>query len=120
MTPIDINDPLDLVGLLIVGAVLVLVACLPAWITTRKTRALHDDVAEIKDQTVNGHGDQNMRVQLDRIEARQDDSVADMRGLRKDFGELRGEVRDARRDHHDFEARVHTAYRREHPGAQPL
>ncbi|MDZ7883410.1 MAG: DUF2746 domain-containing protein [Mycobacterium sp.] len=104
MTPIDINDPLDLVGLLIVGAVLVMVACLPAWITTRKNRELHGDVAEIKDQTVNDHGErpeQNLRVQMDRIEARQkdaaaqqdriearqDDTSADIRGLRKDFGE---------------------------------
>ena len=123
MTPIDVDSVGDLLGLLIVGLVVVTSAVVPAWITARRTRGLHSDVAEMKSQVVNSHGDrpdQNLRVQLDRIEARQHSTAGDIRGLRTDFGDLRGEVRDARRDHRDFEARVHTAYRREHPGAQPL
>lgn len=123
MTPIEVDSYWDLAGLLIVGIVVVISAVVPAWIAARRTAGLHSDVVEMKKQVVNGHGDdpdQNLRIQLDRIEARQDAAAADIRGLRKDFGELRGEVRDARSDHRDFEKRVHTAYRREHPGAQPL
>ncbi len=120
MTPIEVDSYWDLAGLLIVGLVVVTSAVVPAWIAARRTRGLHSDVAEMKSQVVNDHGDRNMREQLDRIEHRQAASADDIRGLRKDFGELRGEVRDARRDHRDFEARVHIAYRREHPGAQPL
>lgn len=137
MTPIDVDSYWDLAGLLIVGLVVVTSAVVPAWIAARRTQSLHSDVTAMKKQVVNGHGDtpdQNMRVQMDRIEAKQElmaqqvgevrdwqvEHGRDLRGLRQDVGVLRGEDRTAQAAHDDLVRRINAFIRREHPGADPL
>ncbi|OMB83308.1 hypothetical protein A5746_30315 [Mycolicibacterium conceptionense] len=83
---------------------------------------------EIHEQTVNDHGmKSNMRDDIDEIRElvkdisdRQVDQGRDIRGLRKDVGELRGEDRTAAEAQREFERRVQAAFRREHPEAPPL
>lgn len=83
---------------------------------------------EIHEQTVNDHmSKSNLRDDIDEIRElvkdisdRQVDQSRDIRGLRQDVGELRGEDRSAARAQREFEQRVQAAFRREHPDADPL
>lgn len=101
---------MDVVAILTLGVLGVITAGLPLWFTARKAAntavATSAKVTEIHEQTVNDHCDQaNLRVQLDRMEKRiediasqADDTSADVRGMRKDVGGLRGEIRDVATD----------------------
>lgn len=141
----DIVDHL----LLVLGVLSVAVATagVPVWISNHKAtkteRARNTKTLEaIRHQVENDHGDdENMRDQIDRIEARQndlaqlfeslgiilkeikdrqDDHGRDIRGMRDDMGGLRGEDRDIKKDHSDLVRRINAFIRREHPGADPL
>ncbi|BDY33143.1 hypothetical protein [Mycolicibacterium mageritense] len=100
-----------------------------------------DNVAVVKEEVKNDHVDDNLRVQMDRLErqnqrllevlegqnsvleemqSRQDAQGRDIRGLRTDFGGLRGELRDQSEEHRSFVRRVIDFSRRNHPGADPL
>ena len=112
------DDTVGLLGLLIIGLPATL-AAIGTIVIGAKTEAIHE-------QTVNTH-DTNMRDDLDEIRdmvkvisARQIDQGRDIRGLRTDVGELRGEDRDARAAHDDLVRRLNAFIRREHPGADPL
>lgn len=59
MTPINVDDWLDILGLVIVGLVIVAAATLPVIFTRR-------DVGAVKEQVVNGHLEP-MRTDLDRV-----------------------------------------------------
>lgn len=107
-----------------------------------------DNVAVVKEEVKNDHVDDNLRVQMDRLErqnhrlerqnqrllevlegqnsvleemqSRKDAQGRDIRGLRTDFGGLRGELRDQSEEHRSFVRRVIDFSRRNHPGADPL
>ncbi|WP_458317086.1 hypothetical protein [Mycolicibacterium brisbanense] len=105
----------------------------------QRDRQVLDDIHK---QAVNDHPEsENMRDQLDRMEAtqkRHDSLLAEMNrrqvtqgrdigGLREDVGAvrddvggLRGELRDDRGNLRDLEGRINGWIRREHPGADPL
>lgn len=129
------NDTIGLIGLLIIG----LPAFIPAiagliivlrgqrkdkerWVGHRKV------LDDIHKQAVNGHPEsENMRDQLDRMEARQkrhdsllDELSKDVAGLRRDDGAIHGQLRDHAEAHRSLETRVVQAFRREHPDSDPL
>ena len=134
----DPNDGIDLAGMLIVaspGIIAAIGTIILGVITVRgqrrgRARAKRTDekTDEIHEQTVNDHrGRSNMRDDIDEVREmlkdigdRQVSQGRDIRGLRDDVGELRGEDRTAAKAHRDFEQRVQTAFRREHPGSPPL
>lgn len=136
------DDTIDLLGLLIVGlpASLPAIAALVVVVRGQKKgkarwKGDREMLGDVHRQTVNDHADdENLRDQIDRMEAAQKlmaEQVAevrdwqvehghDLRGLRQDVGALRGEDRTARAAHDDLVRRVNAFIRREHPGADPL
>ncbi|OCB42130.1 hypothetical protein A5721_28895 [Mycobacterium vulneris] len=135
---LDPSDGIDLLGMLIViipSTIAAIGTVVVGVLTVRgqkkgAARAGQIDAKtnEIHEQTVNDHGAKsNMRDDIDEIRElvkdisdRQVDQGRDIRGLRTDIGELRGEDRSARSAQAEFERRVHAFIRREHPGADPL
>lgn len=130
------DDGIDLAGMLIVALPATIAAIgtvIVGGLTVRGQRAgrararkIDAKTDAIHEQTVNTHNT-NMRDDLDEIRdmvkvisARQIDQGRDIRGLRTDVGELRGEDRDARAAHDDLVRRLNAFIRREHPGADPL
>lgn len=130
------DDTVGLLGLLIIGlpAILAAIGTIVIGVLTvrgqragrARARKIDAKTEAIHEQTVNTH-DTNMRDDLDEIRdmvkvisARQIDQGRDIRGLRTDVGELRGEDRDARAAHDDLVRRLNAFIRREHPGADPL
>jgi len=134
----DPSDGIDLAGMLIVAAPAIIAAIgtiVVGVITVRgqkkgaaRAGKIDAKTNEIHEQTVNDHGmKSNMRDDIDEIRElvkdisdRQVDQGRDIRGLRKDVGELRGEDRTAAEAQREFERRVQAAFRREHPEAPPL
>jgi hypothetical protein len=134
----DPSDGIDLAGMLIVAAPAIIAAIgtiVVGVITVRgqkkgaaRAGKIDAKTNEIHEQTVNDHGmKSNMRDDIDEIRElvkavsdRQIDQSRDIRGIRTDVGELRGADRDAAKAQREFEQRVQTAWRREHPGADPL
>lgn len=57
---------------------------------------------------------------LDEIRSRQNGHGRDIRGIRADVGQLRGEDRVIKDEHDDLVRRLNGFIRREHPGADPL
>lgn len=91
-----------LLGLLII-AVPALAAGIPGWINLWHNRSVPSQVAEVREQVQTEHADRKLRDDLDRvlerlgdIGAKQDDHGRDIRGLRNDMGQMRGELRDER------------------------
>lgn len=129
------DDGIDILGLIIIWGVPTLGTVIVGWLTVRgqikgvaRARKIDAKTDEIHEQTVNDHGSKsNLRDDIDEIREllkdmsdRQVDQSRDIRGLRQDVGELRGEDREARAAQVDFERRVNAFIRREHPGADPL
>lgn len=132
------DDSIDLLGMLIVAAPAIIAAIgtiVVGVITVKgqkrgRARARVSDAAigEIHEQTVNDHAlKSNLRDDVDEIREivkdmadRQISYGQDIRGIRTDVGELRGADREAARAQREFEQRVREAFRREHPGADPL
>ena len=132
------DDGIDLAGMFIVALPSIIAAVgviILNVITVRgqkrgRARAKRTDAKtdEIHEQTVNDHrGRSNMRDDLDEIRDmvkevsdRQIGQTRDIRGLREDVGELRGEDRAAHANHADLVRRLNAFIRREHPGADPL
>lgn len=58
--------------------------------------AVLTDVAEkvdaVNEQVVNDHGDRNLRIQLDRIERRQQEMATDVRGVKSDVSGVKKDV----------------------------
>ncbi|MFA5607165.1 MAG: hypothetical protein WDA07_08255, partial [Leucobacter sp.] len=92
----------------------------------RKTvREIRDNARIIRGEVKNDHPDDtNLRDDVDGIRYlvkdvsdRQIAHGHDIRGIRSDVGELRGQHRQDRRDLADLETRIQQFIRREHPGA---
>lgn len=142
------DNTIDLLGLLILGlpASLPAVAALivvvrgqrrgrKRWASDRDTlRDVQDQVSVVAREVKNDHPDgSNLRDQLDRMDVRLDEAIAlvrdiheqqighgrDIRGIRTDVEELRGEARTLRADQRDHERRVQEAYRLAHPDLPP-
>ncbi|WAY18381.1 DUF2746 domain-containing protein [Mycolicibacterium fortuitum] len=135
ITSYNPDDGIDLLGLLIIWGVPTLGTIIVGWLTVRgqmqgraRARKIDAKTTEIHEQTVNDHiTKSNLRDDIDEIRDlvkvmsdRQVDQSRDIRGLRKDVGELRGEDRAARTEHDDLVRRLNAFIRREHPGADPL
>ncbi len=111
---------LGLLGLLIVGAVMIAPAAIPAWITVHRQRGIGSDVAETKaaaaatrEQMQNDHEEnfRNVRNEFDVLKAdvvgikaeaeRKSGLLTDiaheLRGMREDFGLVRDEIRAERK-----------------------
>lgn len=134
----DPSDGIDLAGMLIVASPAIIAAIGVIILNVITVRGQKKGAAragkidaktnEIHEQTVNDHrGRSNMRDDVDEIREllkavsdRQISQGHDIRGLRTDVGELRGEDRNAARAQREFEQRVQAAFRREHPGSPPL
>lgn len=134
----DPSDGIDLLGMLItitpsiIAAIGVIIVGVLTVRGQKKGAAragkIDAKTNEIHEQTVNDHrGKSNMRDDVDEIRDllkavsdRQISQGHDIRGLRTDVGELRGEDRNAARAQREFEQRVQAAFRREHPGSPPL
>lgn len=134
----DPSDGIDLAGMLIVAAPAIIAAIgtiVVGVITVRgqkkgaaRAGKIDAKTNEIHEQTVNDHiTKSNLRDDIDEIRDlvkvmsdRQVDQSRDIRGLRQDVGELRGEDRAARTEHDDLVRRLNAFIRREHPGADPL
>ena len=134
----DPSDGIDLLGMLItitpsiIAAIGVIIVGVLTVRGQKKGAAragkIDAKTNEIHEQTVNDHrGKSNMRDDVDEIRDllkavsdRQISQGHDIRGLRTDVGELRGEDRSARTEHDDLVRRLNAFIRREHPGADPL
>lgn len=134
----DPSDGIDLLGMLItitpsiIAAIGVIIVGVLTVRGQKKGAAragkIDAKTNEIHEQTVNDHrGKSNMRDDVDEIRDllkavsdRQISQGHDIRGLRTDVGELRGEDRAARTEHDDLVRRLNVFIRREHPGADPL
>lgn len=132
------DDTMGLLGLVVVNAAAIIAAVgtiVVGVITVRgqkkgaaRAGKIDAKTNEIHEQTVNDHATKsNMRDDIDEIRElvkdisdRQISQGRDIRGLRTDVGELRGEDRAAARAQREFEERVQAAFRREHPGSPPL
>lgn len=129
------DDGLDILGLLIIWGVPTAGTVIVGYLTVRgqiqgkaRARKIDAKTTEIHEQTVNDHiSKSNLRDDIDEIRDmlkdmsdRQVDQSRDIRGLRTDVGELRGEDRSARAEHADLVRRLNAFIRREHPGADPL
>lgn len=135
---IDPRDGIDLLGMLIViipSTISAIGVVIVGVLTVRgqkkgaaRAGKIDAKTNEIHEQTVNDHrGRSNMRDDVDEIREllkavsdRQISQGLDIRGLRTDVGDLRGEDRNAARAQREFEQRVQAAFRREHPGSPPL
>jgi len=78
-----------------------------------KLTAVDAKMDEVKEQVVNDHGDRNLRIQLDRIERRQQEMATDVRGVKsdvsgvkKDVGRLADAAVDDRETHRTDVARL--------------
>lgn len=100
------------------------------------------NIQAVKRQVNNDHPEEdNLRDQMDRVErqnellteliqgqntvlgeikSRQNDHGRDIRGIRTDVGQLRGEDRIMKEEHDDLVRRLNGFIRREHPDADPL
>lgn len=134
----DPSDGIDLLGMLItitpsiIAAIGVIIVGVLTVRGQKKGAAragkIDAKTNEIHEQTVNDHrGKSNMRDDVDEIRDllkavsdRQISQGHDIRGLRTDVGELRGEDRAAQTEHDDLVRRLNAFIRREHPGADPL
>lgn len=101
---------IGLLGLLIAVAIPAVAAGIPGWISLWRSRSVAPDLAEtkdsvaaVRDQVQNGHADRKLRDDVDRVLAglgdimdKQDHQGRDIRGLRDDMGQMRGELRDER------------------------
>lgn len=140
------DDTTDLIGLALIFVVPASIAAVAsivgAVITVRGQRkgaarwkGDRKMLTDVHRQAVNDHPpDQNLREQIDRMEAKQDllgnqvgevrqwqvEHGRDMRGVREDLGAMRGELRTDRGNLSDLETRINGFIRREHPGADPL
>lgn len=136
------DDTIDLLGLIIIGLPGSIPALAAFVVVLRgqrkgkdqydKDRVLLTDVSTkvnvIRGEVKNDHpDDRNLRDDLDEIRDlvkdvndRQVDQTRDIRGIRKDIGDLRGADRDDRNDHDDLVRRLNAFIRRELPGADPL
>lgn len=142
------DDMIDVLGILIsnLPAIIAAIAgCSALVVAIRSSRKGAEDrkvLDDIHKQAVNDHPeDENMRDQLDRMEATQkrqggllsalnQRSMAqgrDIGGLREDVGAvrddvggLRGELRDDRGNLRDLEGRVNGFIRRVHPNEDPI
>ncbi|MEX3649620.1 hypothetical protein [Mycolicibacterium porcinum] len=135
---IDPRDGIDLLGMLIViipSTISAIGVVIVGVLTVRgqkkgaaRAGKIDAKTNEIHEQTVNDHrGRSNMRDDVDEIREllkavsdRQISQGLDIRGLRTDVGDLRGEDHNAARAQREFEQRVQAAFRREHPGSPPL
>lgn len=88
MTPYNPDDWWDVLGLLITALALIGAAGVPAWINSRRHKGLSAQLGEVKEQVVNNHTS-NLRDDIDIIHR-------EIRGVREDVAQLRGEVRDER------------------------
>ena len=135
------DNTIDLLGLLILGLPASLPAVAALIVVVRGQRHHRDTLRDVQDQVSvvrrevkNDHpDDSNLRDQLDRMDVRLDEAIAlvrdiheqqighgrDIRGIRTDVGELRGEARTLRADQRDHERRVQEAYRLAHPDLPP-
>lgn len=143
--PFNPDDSIDLAGLLIVGlpATISAIGVIVVGVLTirgqkkgaARAGKIDAKTKEIHEQTVNDHAAKsNMRDDIDEtrdlvkemrelvkdISDRQVSQGHDIRGLRKDIGELRGEDRAAHANHADLVRRLNAFIRREHPDADPL
>jgi uncharacterized protein YhaN len=103
--------------------------------TRKKVGEIGEVVDAVQGQVVNGHADAPpLRADLDRVIAGVEllgeklsgltslvlSHGDDIRGMRKDMSELRGEFRDTRSQQTDFEGRVQSFVKREYPDAKPI
>lgn len=101
MTPINADDWFDILGLIIVGLVIIAAAAIPAWFAARSQRALRDQVQSVENQInnkpTNLRDDLNDALVILRgVRDRQTEQGRDIKGIREDIGEIRGELRDER------------------------
>jgi len=104
MTPINVDSWLDIVANLWIGLVVLALAVIPGYMAARKN---HKGIIQIRDSVVNGHADQPLRTDLDRVLASLDALAHDVRNLRHDISEeqqLRREVIAEMRD--DFNRKL--------------
>lgn len=133
-TAAEVYEPDDIIGvagLLVIGlpstigAVLAGIALVRQSRSEKKVDTVAAGVAETN-RSVNRRPT-SARDDLDEIRAivkdvsdRQVEHGRDIRGIRTDIGEMRGEARQDRQNLADLEGRVTRFARREHPGADPL
>lgn len=132
------DDGIDLVGMLIVASpgIIAAIGTIILGVVTvrgqRRGRARQkqdsENIRVIRGEVKNDHPDNtNLRDDLDEVRElmkdmsdRQISYGYDIRGIRQDVGQLRGEIREDRGDLAKLERRVVDFTRREHPGANPL
>jgi hypothetical protein len=90
---VDSYEPHSLIGLvglvvIVLGAALAasLPVAVPLWLNSRRQKQFHADMGAVKDQVVNGHGDRNLRTDVDRI-------IDAVEATQQSVAELRGEMR---------------------------
>lgn len=88
MTPYNPDDWMDILGLVVVAIAFVSAAAVPALISRNNHKKVSAELGEVKEQVVNNHTT-NLRDDLDIIHR-------EIRGVREDVSQLRGEVRDER------------------------
>ncbi len=77
-----VDNALDLIGNIWIGLVVIMAAAVPSWMAARN----HKSISAIKDQVVNGHApEQNLRDDVDRINAHLEALTHDIRSLRTDL-----------------------------------
>lgn len=135
MTGYEPNDWFGLAGLAILAIAGMVGAAITARAAHKSVTKVGEQVADVqikvsavKDQVQNDHPiSPNLRDDLDEIRDlikdmrdRQADQGRDIRGMRQDMGEMRGEAREDRHNLSDLEVRLNAFIRREHPDADPL
>ena len=89
---------------------LLAIAAVAAAFIWRQHKGIRSDVDAVKGQVVNGHSEENLRTQLDRIESNQVEfqktMTREISGLRKDIGRLADSAVDDRAMHHQDVARL--------------
>jgi hypothetical protein len=91
MTPINVDSWMDIIANLWVGIVVMAMAIIPGYMTARKN---HKGIIQIRDSVVNGHADQPLRTDLDRVIASIDALAKDVTGLRRDLADEENRRRD--------------------------
>lgn len=94
---------LGLVGLFVAICIPALIAATPGLISLWRNRSLPEIAAEtkdaavaVKDQVANNHLDRNLRDDIDRVIHITEATQRDIRGLRDDMGQMRGDLREER------------------------